>query len=664
MYCAFPRDHHHLLSYTSKTSPPAKNHFWCVGGYFTVMSSTLAELNVYKGRLLAVSLFLCQTTLLIPLAGAATYFVSPMGNDNNPGNKARPFKTLEKAKIVVRSIPKTEPINIYLRTGTYRLTQPLAFNTEDSGRPGAKVRWQIYPKDRAGTAVISGGRTLTGWTKTKDGNYQAKTQGLNFRQLYIQGKRMIRARTPNQGNYFKVKGDPALPLDNPRAVYSSYDAKNKRIGLSCADLKGVPMGAEQVIQHPWNQSRLRLAGYKCINNANDFAWSSYRQPEQNVFFDKVGDTTQYNGQPYHWEGAKVFLDSPGEWFLDGNKKIVYYRPFSGEKITQATVPVLETLVDIKGSNINYGGDRPGGTSPVHDLEFAGLVFQDSGWTLPDTQGYVGWQGGISFISQGGKTISGDHQLDPTANAFKLSFTKDILLENNRFQNLGGNGINLFLGNTRTDLVGNTIADVSGNCITVEGALMNSGDIGEQVIDNKILNNQISRCAQDYYGSVGIGAFFVDKLKIARNEIFDMPYTGISLGWGWTKEKTNLKNNLVSQNKIYDVMKLLNDGAGIYTLSKQPGTVIEKNWIRGIQRSKWTHVYPMAGIYLDNGSSGMKVTDNVLQGSTATRPQGGLPSVAVFTPLFQQTAGTPAQENTVSNNDKNDPALTGIPGSVR
>jgi Right handed beta helix region len=632
---------------------------------FTFANSTSRNLNVYTGRLiLAGSLFLCQTALFAQMAGAATYFVSPKGNDNNPGSKERPFKTLEKAKTVVRSSPKTEPITVYLRAGTYRLTQPLAFNAEDSGQPGAKVRWQSYPKDRAGTAVISGGRALTGWTKTKEGNYQAKAQGLNFRQLYINGKRMIRARTPNEGNYFRVKGDPTLSQQNPRAVYSSYDAKNKRIGLSCADLRGIPVGAEQVIQHPWNQSRLRLESYKCINKGNDFAWSNYRQPEQTIFFDKVGDATHYNGQPYHWEGAKAFLDSPGEWFLDRNKNIVYYRPFPGEKISQATVPVLETLVEVKGSNISYGGDRPGGTSPVHDLELVGLVFQDTGWTLPGTQGYVGWQGGISFVSQGGKTVNGDQRLDPMPNAIKLSFTKDILLERNRFQHLGANGINLFIGNTHTDLVGNTITDVSGNCITVEGALLNSGDIGEQVIDNKILNNRISRCAQDYYGSVGIGAFFVDKLKIVRNEIFDMPYTGISLGWGWTKEKTNLKNNLVSQNNIHDVMKLLNDGGGIYTLSKQPGTVIEKNWIHGIQRSKWTHVYPMAGIYLDNGSSGMMVKDNVLQGPTGKRPQGGLPSVDLFTPLFQQSSGTAAQENTVTNNDKDDPAVTGTPEAVR
>jgi Right handed beta helix region len=620
------------------------------------------EIKMHMDKFLLVScIFLAQAAFSAPISMAASYFISPKGNDNNPGSKARPFKTLEKAKTVVRSIPKTQPITVNLRAGTYRLTQPLIFSAEDSGQPGAKVRWQIAPGDAAGTAIISGGRTLTKWTKTKEGNYQASAQGLSFRQLYINGKRMIRARTPNLGNYFRVKADPTLPQNNPRAVYSSYDPKNKRIGLSCADLKGVPIGAEQVIQHPWNQSRLRLESYKCVN---DFAWSSYRQPEKNIFFDKVGDATHYSGQPYHWEGSKAFLDSPGEWFLDKKKNIVTYRPLPGEKIKQATVPLLENLVEIKGTNISYRGDRPGGTSPVHDLEFAGLVFQDTGWTLPETQGYVGWQGGISYVNKEGKTVAGDHKLEPMPSAVKLSFTKDILFERNRFQHLGGQGINLFLGNTHTDLVGNTITDVSGNCITVEGALLNSGDIGEQVIDNKISNSRISQCAQDYYGSVGIGAFFVDKLKIVRNEIFDMPYTGISLGWGWTTDKTNLKNNLVSQNNIHDVMKLLNDGGGIYTLSKQPGTVIEKNWIHGIQRSKWTHVYPMAGIYLDNGSSGITVRDNVLQGPTTTRAQGGLPSVALFTPLFQQNAGTPAQDNTVTNNDRNDPAMTGTPTSIR
>lgn len=586
------------------------------------------------------SAFLLQTILSGQLASAATYYVSPSGNDSNPGTESSPFQTFGKAKDVVRSIPKTEPITVYIRKGTYSLTQPLTFNESDSGQPGAKVRWQGYPGE---SAVISGGRSLTGWTAVGDGSYKASAQGLNFRQLYINGKRAIRARNPNLGSgndYFRIRGPI---LNDPNNGYSAYDKNDRLIGSNCADLAGVPSGSEQVIQRSWNEARVRLLGYNCYG---DFAWISHQQPDRDVLFSNVDNSISYSGQPYHWEGSKAFLDSPGEWFLDKNADTVYYRPLPGESITQATAPVLETLLELKGLNRAYDGP----SSPVHDLEFAGLVFQDTGWTFPDTQGYQGIQAGIILFSQGGQTIDSTTQRNPTTSAVKLSFTQDVLFEGNLFQHMGGDGINLFLGNLRTNLNANTISDVSGNCITVEGGIINSGADSEKVVDNTISNNRISRCAQDYYGSVGIAGYFVRGLKIVHNEISDMPFSGISLGWGHTTSKTNLQDNLVSQNNIHDVMKLLNDGGAVYTISYQPGTIIEKNWIHNIERSVWAHVYPIAGVYLDNGSSGITVRDNVLQGSTATRVQGGLPSVRLFEPIFQQTRGLPAQNNLFSNNE--------------
>jgi Right handed beta helix region len=596
---------------------------------------------MYRQKLVLLgSIFLLQTALSGQLVSAATYFVSPNGNDSNPGTESSPFQTFGKAKDVVRSIPKSEATTVYLRKGTYSLTRPLAFDEGDSGQPGAKVRWQGYPGEEV---VISGGRSIAGWTAVGDGSYRASAQGLNFRQLYINGKRAIRARTPNLGSgkdYFRLRGPI---LNDPNNPYSAYNKQDRLLGVNCADITGVPGGSEQIIQRSWNQARLRLGGYNCYG---DFAWVSHHQPDRDVFFANSDDSISYSSQPYHWEGAKAFLDSPGEWFLDKNSDTVYYRPLSGETITQATAPVLETLLELKGINRAYNGP----SSPVHDLEFAGLIFQDTGWNFPDTQGYQGLQAGIIQFSQGGQIVDSSVQRNPTTSAVKLSFTQDVLFENNQFQHMGGDGINLFLGNLRTNLNRNTISDVSGNCITVEGGIVNSGADSEKVVDNTISNNRISRCAQDYYGSVGIAGYFVNGLKIIHNEISDMPFSGISLGWGHTVEKTNLQNNLVSQNNIHDVMKLLNDGGAIYTISFQPGTVIEKNWIHNIERSVWAHVYPVAGVYLDNGSSGITVRDNATQGSTGTRAQGGLLSVRLFEPIFQQTRGLPAQNNSVSNNE--------------
>ena len=78
------------------------------------------------------------------------------------------------------------------------------------------------------------------------------------------------------------------------------------------------------------------------------------------------------------------------------------------------------------------------------------------------------------------------------------------------------------------------------------------------------------------------------------------------------EKTPLKNNLIRRDRIHNVMNLLDDGAGIYTMSKQPGTTIVENYVFDIVRSPWAGEFPISGIYLDDYSSLIIVTDNILE----------------------------------------------------
>jgi parallel beta-helix repeat protein len=128
----------------------------------------------------------------------------------------------------------------------------------------------------------------------------------------------------------------------------------------------------------------------------------------------------------------------------------------------------------------------------------------------------------------------------------------------------------------------------------------------------IKNNFITRVGRDYHSSVGIFAGYTEGLVIENNELVDMPYTGISIGWGWTLEAPPLKNNIIRRNRIHNVMNLLADGAGIYTLSKQPGTRIVENYISNITRSPWAGDFPISGIYLDERSSLITLNNNLLE----------------------------------------------------
>ncbi|MFL5811182.1 MAG: L-rhamnose mutarotase, partial [Flavisolibacter sp.] len=134
---------------------------------------------------------------------------------------------------------------------------------------------------------------------------------------------------------------------------------------------------------------------------------------------------------------------------------------------------------------------------------------------------------------------------------------------------------------------------------------------KEVTENMtISNNLINDVANEDWGCVGIGAGFVRNSTIEHNDISDIPYSGISLGWGWTPEKNVMENNSVVANKIHRYAKQMYDVAGIYTLSAQPATVISENDIDSIYKAPYAHLpYQWFYLYSDEGTSGVTVKNN-------------------------------------------------------
>jgi hypothetical protein len=110
---------------------------------------------------------------------------------------------------------------------------------------------------------------------------------------------------------------------------------------------------------------------------------------------------------------------------------------------------------------------------------------------------------------------------------------------------------------------------------------------------------------EYWGAPAITAYYVNHMQIIHNEISNVPYSGISVGWGWSSwtDSTTAHDNLVAYNLITDITQRARDGGGIYTLSHQPNTVIEGNVIR---RMKGDY----ACLYADEGSGFYAFQNNV------------------------------------------------------
>jgi hypothetical protein len=204
-------------------------------------------------------------------------------------------------------------------------------------------------------------------------------------------------------------------------------------------------------------------------------------------------------------------------------------------------------------------------------------------------------------------------------AISVAGAHDLRFERCRFEHLASAGLDLVRG-TRDDRVeGCVFRDIGGNAIQL-GMFSDPGtethrpyrptDAREIVSREQILNNVVTDCANEDWGCVGIAAGFVRDVEIGHNEIYNLSYTGISVGWGWNKATNCMSNNRIFANHIHHVATRMCDTAGIYTLSVQPGTEIHDNAIHSITMSPYVfNPEHWFYLYLDEGSSWITVRNN-------------------------------------------------------
>ncbi|MFF4728676.1 RICIN domain-containing protein [Streptomyces mirabilis] len=533
-------------------------------------------------------------------AATTNFYVDPVnGSDSNSGTStAAAFKTVQAAKAAIRAVNAnmSDDIVVNLRGGTYPLTTPITFGTSDSGTNGHTVVYQAYNGE---TPVITGGKAVTGWTAASNGEYKASVGSLNFRQLYVNGVRATRARFPDVGSDFQLQGSdkPNKLLKVLSSQVSNWDHLSQ---------------VEMMLETQWGESFLRL---KSISSSNGTANVSIQDHEAGILFQRPWPQLS-DGSPLHFENAHEFLNEPGEFYVDTAAQTVYYKPRPGEDMSTATVqaPALETLFDVKGTNLD---------SPAHDLRFSGITFTRTTWMEPTDNGYLNAQGGnynISADNSNNQFVGRPPAGVQAANADRVSFT------GNTFTQMGSTALDLSHGVHDSTVTGNLISDIAGNGImvgkfsdpTVEyHSVYNppttpAGEDAREVVKNvTVKNNLITRIGEDYLGTAGINAGFVNSTTIDHNDISDTPWAGISLGWGWQSAANAEGNNSVSFNRIGNVMNRLCDSAGIYHLSNDPGTVFSGNYIHDVIRGPAACGSPVHGIYLDEGSNNMTLSNNVL-----------------------------------------------------
>lgn len=508
-----------------------------------------------------------------------TLYVSPNGDDGNPGTLAEPFATINRARQAVRNLNGNMQgdITVYVEDGVYPITETLQWETEDSGSNGYSIRFQAA---EGAAPVISGGVKLTGWQQAENGPLWKTNAGdKQFRQLYVNGQRATRAQSSDTYDALRLNdaGNGFIVSDTVIGDWENADA----------------------IEFVWNKSwrHHRLIVDTISAGSQQGEWNvAFKQP----YFDWAR-TSGYlafgpNELAFKIENALELLDTPGEWYLDQTTGDVYYYPLPEENMTTAEViaPQLDTLLEIRGTL----------EQPVHHVAFHGLTFQHGSWLRPSEQGLSTIQGDI--IANGTNQTGGNHQGEKVIGSVLVHAGEHIRFERNRWAHMGAAGLVLENGASDIQIVGNIFTDISASGIIIGDMKDAYPEDPRQVTStNTIENNVIYDIGTEYWNSVGIFALYVDNVSIVHNELYDFPYSGISLGWGWGahQESGILKNNRVEGNHIHHGMYGLNDGGAVYLLGKQPGTVIARNLVHDNHNT-------YGGIYLDTGSIGMTVTENI------------------------------------------------------
>jgi hypothetical protein len=525
--------------------------------------------------------------LLMPTAElqAMDFHVATDGSDALPGTQAQPFATLARARNAVRSLkalgPLEHPVAIVIHGGTYFLPETMLLEPKDSGTEKAPIIYQAAAGERV---VLSGGRRIEGPWKEDEGaiwcaSVPEADHGWNFRQLFVNGRREIRARYPNADT-------------QPPHLFGGGGKKDS-----------ISVEAEK-IKTCWGAAR--DAQVHVVPE-----WRFFNQIQSVTSVDvkhaviRLGPAEQHaritDGSWFHIEGVREELDQAREWFLDTGARRLYYWPEGGDDPNR-----LEVVAPRLNRIFHFKGDVEAGTHVEHVI-LRGLEFRHTTYTLGHIEARVN-----------------------TDAAVLLENSSHCRIEQCHFENVGGYGVWLHLDSCANAMDGNTITDAGGGGVLLTSArfsymddskVYTPGAAAAKVapLRNQITRNHIHGCGRIRYYNSGVHldsrpaeTALAAGNRIANNFIHDMPRNGIFAF-------RNQGGNIIEFNRIENIMRATEDGGGIhFATMNQLATpnLIANNlvadvwgWRQLCGGGRERHI--ARGIYLDWFTASTRIENNVI-----------------------------------------------------
>ena len=541
-----------------------------------------------SSKLRTFALLLGCTLCIVDSARATNkeFFVSPKGNDRNPGTKTQPFLTVTKARDAVRAFRQRNPkfadtVAVILRNGRYFIHEPLLLGPKDGGTNSSPTVYASFPGEHP---VISGGLEVKGW---KEGRLDGKRvlitslpgkRTMVTRQLWVNGVRRTPARYPNRG-YLQVESAP--DVTEKTAWTEGQKSFVPRAGDTPSSMDF--SGAEFVVMNRWVESHMPVERYDAAKNLFSFSRRSLFRLEK--------------GDPFYAINVRSALDTSGEWYYDAKRRVLSYIPTEGEigKPFDAVIPLQMQLLLVEGN--------PREGRYVEHLSFQGIEFSHTEWHFPhgetdsqnkDAGGFVQAATGVpaAIEWEGVRSSALERCIVSHVGTYAIAFSEGC--RNNRIAecelyDLGAGGLKIGMKTIASDSLSRTS-------------------------ENLVINNHIHDGGRVFHSAIGVWVGQSPRNQFIHNHIHDFYYSGFSIGWTWGYGPADAAGNVVEMNHVHHIGvmsdgdgPILSDLGGIYTLGNHRGSVIRNNVFHDIS----ARVYGGWGIYLDEGTTQMLVENNVV-----------------------------------------------------
>lgn len=545
-----------------------------------------------------------------------------------------------------------------LQGGIHILPAPLVLTEAHSGRT---LRGQ-------NGAIVSGGKRLVGWQKV-DGDRplwkisipEVKAGTWYFRQLFSSDLDLRRSRFPADG---WLRGETASFVDFPMTrdvagakcdewrrnrldLYTTLRFKEVDAATFQDSAKWSEQGAEMLLLQSWDASwhPLRSIDSK-TRDMRFFTPSRYPMNHWQYSRNKIG-------APYRIENVRSAIAKPGDWSLNRNIGELLLLGKDGFDPNKAKViaPRFDTLMTIQG-RVEQGKDDKGQPKTifhrVKNLRIEGISFQHSTYPV----GYYDqhkddWTDQMRKLDPdfpkdfpGGIT---DSQAAPRAgHAIGLEHVEELVFSDCRFENLGGWAVHFLRDSHRCHIERSVFRKLGAGALQIDGG-SNPGD-KQFPSGNRLSHCLIEEGGVVHHATVAIRIANAHENVVEHCEIRKFPYTGISLGWNWSRTPNQCFGNRIAHNDIHHVCSTISDGAAIYTLGILGGTQIHSNYLHDILRAPTAVGAGNTGMLFDQYSLGLHLEGNVVR-----RVQSYLPEFNRHNEVFRHFRNDPA-EHVYEDND--------------